>query len=79
MNRPSVFPGTKTPLGVIQRVMNLERPDIAPVIAADLLHLQSLYEKADETYRRFRTIVMGCPGEMTADRLPSEWIPISDQ
>jgi hypothetical protein len=58
--------------------MNLERPDIAPIVKADLLHLQSLYEKADETYRRFRTIIMAPPSAMT-EGVPSEWIPISDQ
>jgi hypothetical protein len=78
MSKPGVFGMTENPHDGRPGGMDLEQPDIAPIVKADLLHLQSLYEKADETYRRFRTIIMAPPGAMT-DGVPSEWIPISDQ
>ena len=52
------------------------RLDLGEKMAAQLRQVQSTYETADETYRRFRTLILEDPPDERDT--PVEWIPVSD-
>ena len=54
----------------------MQDSDLAPIIAAQLSEVHSCFEKADETFRRFRVFIFTDPP--LPQYMPREWIPISD-
>jgi hypothetical protein len=53
-------------------------PDFAVQIEAQLKQVQYAFEEADKVYRQFRAAIIANPPE-PRNKVPVEWIPISDQ